>query len=107
MQSQLGAQLQPSYFQDLVVTCTSLATALRVDPSKAPDELAMDLGVHCEIWAKGFDSHHDYKVEVSTAVASGAGDQGYAQALPTLLADSATDLAGQLRGDLQKFARAH
>lgn len=107
LQSQLGAQLQPDYFQDLVVTCTSLATALRVDPDKSPDQLALDLGVHCQIWARGFDSNHDYKVKVSAAVASGSGDQGYAQALPTLLADSAHDLAGQLRSDLQKFATAH
>jgi len=105
VQSQLGVQLQPSYFQDLVITCSSLDTALRVDEKKAPGELGLDMSMHCSIWARGFDSQHDYKAQVSSAVAGGATDQGYAQALPALLADGANDMAAQLRGDLQKFAQ--
>lgn len=107
IQSQLRTQLQSSYFQDLVVTCTSLAVALHVDPRKSPGNVGMDLGLHCEIWARGFDAQHDYKTQVSAAVAGSAGDQGYAQALPQLLGDGATDIAGQLRGNLQQFAKAH
>jgi hypothetical protein len=104
VQSQLGAQLQADYFPDLVVTCTALTTVMREDQDKAPGNVAMDLGLHCAVWARGFDTNHDYKSQVSTAVASGAGDQAYADALPKLLADGAGDIAGQLRGDLQKIA---
>jgi hypothetical protein len=104
VQSQLGTQLQPNYFQDLVVTCSSLDTALRVDEKKAPGELGLDMTVHCSIWARGFDSNHDYKAQVWAPVSGGATDQGYAQTLPTLLADGANEVASQLRGDLQKFA---
>jgi hypothetical protein len=104
-QSQLGAQLQPSYFQDLVVTCTSLNVTLHVDQEKAPGNLSMDVGVHCAIWAHGFDASHDYKAQVSAAVGEGAGDPAYAQALPKLLADGTGDIAGQLRGDLQQFTQ--
>jgi hypothetical protein len=103
VQSQLGMQLQADYFQDLVVTCTSLTTAMRVDEDKAPGSVAMNLGLHCAVWSRGLDTNHDYKAEVSTAVASGAGDEAYAQALPKLLADGSSDIAGQLRGDLQKL----
>jgi hypothetical protein len=105
VQSQLGAQLQPSYFHDLVITCASLATTLHVDEEKAPGQLGLEMGLHCSIWAHGFDTDHDYKAQVSTAVAGGSTDQGYAQALPTLLADGANNVATQLRGDLQKFAQ--
>jgi hypothetical protein len=104
MQSQLGAQLQPSYIQDLVVTCSSLAVTLHVDEKKAPGNLAMDAALHCAIWAHGFDANHDYKVQVTTATGEGASDQAYAQALPKLLADSSGEIASQLRGDLQQFA---
>jgi hypothetical protein len=104
VQSQLGAQLQSSYFQDLVITCSSLDTSLRVDEKKAPDELQLQMNLHCGIWAHGFDSKHDYQVHVSVAVPGGATDQSYAQSLPTLLADGSNDMAGQLRADLQKFA---
>lgn len=104
VQSQLGAQLQSSYFQDLVITCSSLDTGLRVNEKKAPGSVAMDMALHCSIWAHGFDVNHDYKTQVSAAVADSAGDQGYAQALPKLLADGTGEIAGQLRGDLQKFA---
>lgn len=104
VQSQLGAQLRADYFPDLVVTCTALTTAMHVDQDKAPGNVAMDLGLHCAVWARGFDTGHDYKAQVSTAVASGAGDEAYAQALPKLLADGAGDIASQLRGDLQKMA---
>jgi hypothetical protein len=103
VQSQLGAQLQPSYFQDLVVTCTSLATTLHVDKKKAPGDLSMEMGLHCSIWAHGFDANHDYQTQVSAAVGDGSGDAGYAQALPRLLADGSGEIAGQIRGDLQKF----
>ncbi|GLQ96249.1 hypothetical protein [Dyella mobilis] len=106
VQSQLGAQLQPSYFQDLVVTCSSLVAGLHVNQKKAPGKLAMDVGMHCGIWAHGFDSSHDYEAAVSAAVGEGAADQAYAQALPKLLADSAGEIATQLRGDLQKFRGA-
>ncbi|GGA06426.1 hypothetical protein [Dyella caseinilytica] len=105
VQSQLGAQLQPSYFQDLVMTCSALDTALRVDEEKAPGELGLDMTLHCSIWARGFDTQHDYKVHVSAPVTGGATDQGYAQTLPSLLADGSNDMAIQLRGDLQKFAQ--
>jgi hypothetical protein len=105
VQSQLGAQLQSSYIHDLVVTCSSLDASVRVDQKKAPGDLAMDVGLHCAIWAHGFDANRDYKAQASTAVGEGAGDQAYAQALPKLLADSSDDIAGQLRGDLQKFAQ--
>jgi hypothetical protein len=103
VQSQLGAQLQPSYLQDLVVTCSSLDTSLHVNQKKAPGDLAIDVSLHCAFWAHGFDVNHDYKTQISTAVGEGAGDQAYAQALSTLLADSSRDIASQLRDDLQKF----
>jgi hypothetical protein len=106
VQSQLGAQLQPNYFQDLVVTCSSLDTALHVNEKKAPGELGLDMNLHCQIWARGFDTQHDYKAQVSTPVTGGATDQGYAQTLPTLLADGTNGIASQLRVDLQKFVRA-
>jgi hypothetical protein len=102
-QSQLGARLQADYFPDLVVSCSSLTTALRVDQDKAPGQLAMDLSVHCAVWAKGFDTNYDYKSQVSTAAGD---DNAYALALPTLLAHGADDVAGQLRGDLHKLNRA-
>ncbi|HTV84191.1 MAG TPA: hypothetical protein VME63_02230 [Dyella sp.] len=103
LQSQLGTRLQPDYFPDLVVTCTSLDAALHVDQDKAPGQLSMDLSLHCDVWAQGFDAHHDYKVRVST----GAGnDNAYALALPTLVASGADDIAAQLRGDLHKLNRA-
>jgi hypothetical protein len=105
VQSQLGARLQPSYFQDLVVSCSSLDAALHVNEKKAPGDLAMQMGVHCTIWAHGFDIDHDYRVQASAAVAEGSGDQGYAQALPKLLADSTGDIASQLHDDLQKLAQ--
>lgn len=104
VQSQLGAQLQSSYVQDLVVTCSSLSSDLRVDEDKSPGNVAMNLAVHCSIWAHGFDTGHDYKAQVSTAVGSGAVDQAYAQALPKLLADGAGDIANQMRGDIRKIA---
>lgn len=102
-QSQLGTRLQSDYFPDLVVNCTSLTTALRVDQDKAPGQLAMDLAVHCAVWARGFDANYDYKAQVSTAASN---DDAYALALPTLLADGADNVAGQLRGDLHKLNRA-
>jgi hypothetical protein len=46
VQSQLGAQLQPSYLQDLVVTCSSLDTSLHVNQKKAPGDLAIDVSLH-------------------------------------------------------------
>jgi hypothetical protein len=106
VQSQLGAQLQADYFQDLVVTCTGLTTTMRVDEDKSPGSVAMDLGLHCAVWSRGFDTNHDYKAQVSANVASGNGDQAYAQALPELLASGAGDIANQLRGDLQKLAHS-
>src|SRR5581483_7071323 len=105
MQSQLGAQLAASYVQDLVVTCNALNTSLRVDEEKSPGNVSMDLGVHCAIWAHGFEVNHDYKTQVSTAVGSGAGDQAYAQALPKLLTDGAGGIAEQMSGDIRKVAR--
>jgi hypothetical protein len=60
----------------------------------------MEMGLHCSFWARGFDTAHDYKTRVSTAVASAAGDQGYADALSKLVADGSLDLANQVRGDL-------
>jgi hypothetical protein len=104
VQSQLGTQLQSSYFQDLVVTCSSLDTALRVDEKKAPGEMQLEMSLHCGVWSHGFDAKHDYKVQVSTAVSGRASDQGYAQTLPALLASGASEVASQLRGDLQTFA---
>lgn len=101
VQSQLGSRLSGDYFSNLVVTCTALTAELRVDQDKAPGAVAMEMGLHCSFWARGFDTYHDYKTRVSTAVASGAGDQGYADALPTLVADSAADIARQVRGDLR------
>jgi hypothetical protein len=106
VQSQLGTQLQADYFQDLVVTCTSLTTTMRVDQDKSPGSVAMDLGLHCSVWSRGFDTNHDYKSQVSASVAGGDGDQAYAQALPKLLADGTSDIAGQLRGDLHKLAHS-
>jgi hypothetical protein len=105
VQSQLGAQLQSSYFEDLVVTCSSLDTALYVDEKKAPGEMQLAMSLHCGIWAHGFDAKHDYKVQVATAVSDGASDRGYVQALPILLTNGANDVASQLRDDLQTFAR--
>ena len=104
VQSQLGSQLAPSYVQDLVVTCDALSTSLHVDEDKSPGNVAMDLGLHCQIWAHGFDVKRDYKTQVSASVAGGVGDQAYAQALPKLLADGAGDIAGQMRGDIRKVA---
>jgi hypothetical protein len=101
VQSQLGSQLSGYYFSNLVVTCTALTAEVRVDQDKAPGEAAMDMGLHCSFWARGFDTSHDYKTRVSTAVASGAGDQGYVDALPTLVANSSADIAKQMRDDLQ------
>jgi hypothetical protein len=101
VQSQLGSQLSSDYFRNLVVTCTALTASLRVDQDKAPGDLAMDMGLHCSFWVRGFDTAHDYKTRISAAVASGAGDQGYAQALPKLVADGSADIAKQVRGDLQ------
>ncbi|GLQ94286.1 hypothetical protein [Dyella acidisoli] len=105
MQSQLGAQLTSSYEQDLVVTCSSLTTSLRVDQEKSPGNVSMDLGLHCAIWAHGFEATHDYKTQVSTSVAGGVGDQAYAEALPKLLTDGAGGIAEQMRGDIRKVAR--
>jgi hypothetical protein len=104
LQSQLGAQLAPSYVQDLVVTCDALSTSLRVDQDKAPGTVAMEVGLHCAMWAHGFDASHDYKAKVSAPVASDAGDQAYAQALPKLLADGAGDIASQMSADIHKLA---
>jgi len=104
VQSQLGTQVLHSYFQGLVVTCSSLAATLHVDEKKAPGELQLEMSLHCGIWARGFDADHDYTVHVSAAVSDGDGDQGYARALPVLLANGANDVAAQLRSDLQKFA---
>ncbi|MBE1159800.1 hypothetical protein [Dyella acidiphila] len=104
VQSQLGAQLQPDYFQDLVVTCTSLDAAVHVNEKKAPGELGLDLSMQCAIWARGFDTNHDYKAQVSASAAGSGSDQGYAQTLPTLLADGANEMASQLRADMQKAA---
>lgn len=104
MQSQLGEQLTASYVQDLVVTCTALTTSLRVDQDKSPGNMAMDLGLHCSIWAHGFDANHDYKSQVSASVTGSADDQAYARALPKLLADGAGDIANQMRGDIRKIA---
>jgi hypothetical protein len=101
VQSQMGAQLSSAYFRNLVVTCTALTAALRVDQDKAPGDVAMDMAVHCSFWAGGLDRAHDYKTRVSTAVISTAGDQGYADALPKLLADGSADIAKQVRDDLQ------
>jgi hypothetical protein len=101
VQSQLGSRLSDAYFSNLVVTCTALTATLRVDQDKAPGDVAMDMGLHCSFWARGFDTAHDYKTRVSTAVAGGAGDQGYADALAKLVADGSADIAGQVRGDLQ------
>lgn len=106
VQSQLGAQLQANYFQDLVVTCSSLKTTLRADSDNTPASLDMDLGLHCGIWARGFDVSHDYKARVSTAMGAAAGDQSYAQALPKLLADGADQIAVQLRTDLRKIGHS-
>jgi hypothetical protein len=104
VQSQLGAQLQPDYFPDLVVTCTSLDTELHVNEKKAPGELGLDMTVQCSVWSRGFDTNHNYKAAVSAAVGAGGSDPGYAQTLPTLLADGANEIAAQLRADLQKSA---
>ncbi|HUA81521.1 MAG TPA: hypothetical protein VL997_14180 [Dyella sp.] len=104
VQSQLGTQLQSSYVQDLVVSCSSLSTDLRVDEDKSPGHVAMNLALHCSIWARGFDTSRDYKTQVSAAVGNGASDQAYAQALPKLLADGAGDIANQMRGDLRSIA---
>lgn len=101
VQSQLGSRLSSDYFTNLVVTCTALTATLHVDQDKAPGDVAMDIGLHCSFWARGFDTAHDYKTRVSTAVAGGAGDQGYADALTKLVADGSADIAGQVHGDLQ------
>ncbi|GGA45286.1 hypothetical protein [Dyella nitratireducens] len=105
VQSQLGGQLAASYVQDLVVTCSGLTTSLRVDEDKSPGNVAMELGVHCSLWAHGFEAEHDYKTQPSASVAGGGGDQAYAQALPKLLADGAEDIAAQMRGDIRKIGR--
>lgn len=105
VQSQLGAQLAGNYVQDLVVTCNGLSTSLRVNEDKSPGNLAMELGLHCSLWAHGFQTDHDYKTQPSASVAGGVGDQAYAQALPKLLADGAEDIAAQMRGDIRKVAR--
>ncbi|RDS84964.1 hypothetical protein DWU98_03195 [Dyella monticola] len=104
VQSQLGSLLQPSYVPDLVVTCGAPTISLRVDQDKSPSTVAMDLGLHCAIWAHGYDANHDYKTQVSTAVASSTEDQAYAQALSKLVADSSSDIASQLRGDIGTIA---
>ena len=105
VQSQLGAQLASNYVQDLVVTCNGLTTSLRVNEDKSPGNVAMELGLHCSLWAHGFQTDHDYKTQPSASVAGGVGDQAYAQALPKLLADGAEDIAAQMRGDIRKVAR--
>lgn len=105
VQSQLGSQLASSYVQDLVVTCSALTTTLHVNEDKSPGNVAMDLGLHCQLWSHGFDVNHDYKTQVSASVAGGVGDQAYAQALPTLLVDGTADIANQMRGDIRKVAR--
>jgi len=105
VQSQLGAQLASSYVQDLVVTCGAVTTSLRVDEEKSPGNVAMDLGLHCSIWAHGFEVNHDYKTQVSASVGGGASDQAYAQALPKLVSDGAGGIADQMRGDIRKVAR--
>lgn len=106
MQSQLGKQLQGSYFQDLVVTCSSLKTSLHVETDKSPYKLDMEFNLHCSIWARGFDANRDYQAEASTTMGAGAGDQAYAQALPKLLVDGARQVAGQMHIDLHKIGRS-
>jgi hypothetical protein len=101
VQSQLGARLSSDYSSNLVVTCTALTATLRVDQDKAPGDVAMDMGLHCSFWARGFDTNHDYKTRVSTNVAGAAGDQGYADALAKLVADGSADIASQVSGDLK------
>lgn len=103
VQSQLRAQLGADYFPDLVVSCNALTATLRVDQDKAPGEIAMALTAHCSFWARGFDTTHDYKAQASAPVASTAGDQGYGDALPKLIADSSANLAEQLRSDLHRL----
>ncbi|GAB2585528.1 hypothetical protein ISP15_10770 [Dyella jejuensis] len=105
LQSQLGARLQSSYFQDLVVTCSALTAVMRVDQDKAPGHVSMDLALHCSVWARGFDANHDYKAQVSTAAAA-ADDQAYAQAVPALLSEGADAIAEQLRADLRTIGHA-
>jgi len=105
VQSQLGEQLSASYVQDLVVTCNGLTSSLRVDQDKSPGSVAMELGLHCSLWAHGFEAAHDYKAQPSASVAGGVGDAAYAQALPTLLSAGAGDIAAQIRGDIRKIAR--
>lgn len=104
VQSQLGEQLDASYVQDLVVTCSGLTTSLRVDQDKAPGQVAMALGLHCSMWANGRETAHDYKAQPSAAVAGGVGDAAYAQALPALLSEGAEDIAAKMREDIRKVA---
>lgn len=104
VQSQLGTQLASSYVHDLVVTCNGLTTSLRVDQDKSPGSVSMELGLHCSLWAHGYESARDYKTQPSASVGGGAADQAYAQALPKLLADGAGDIAEQMRGDIRKIA---
>jgi hypothetical protein len=104
VQSQLGTQLAASYVRDLVVTCSGLTTSLRVDQDKSPGNVAMDLGLRCALWVHGYEATHDYRSQPSASVAGGVGDQAYAQALPKLLADAASDIAGQMHGDIQKIS---
>ena len=96
LQSQLGQALQPDYFADLIISCDSLATEMRVNQKKAPGAVAMDLSIHCTINADGREASQTYQVKPSAAVGDAAGDTAYAQALPTLLAAGAKDLATQL-----------
>jgi hypothetical protein len=105
MQSQLGAQLASSYVHDLVVTCSGLTSSLRVDQDKSPGNLAMELGLHCALWAHGFETARDYRTQPSAALGAGAADQAYAEALPKLLADGAGDIAEQMRADIRKVSR--
>lgn len=104
VQSQLGQQLDGSYVPDLVVTCSGLTTGLRVDQDKSPGNVAMELGLHCSMWANGRETAHDYRTQPSASVAGGVGDAAYAQALPTLLAQGAENIAEQMRGDIRKVA---
>lgn len=105
LQSQLGQALQPDYFADLIISCDSIETGMRVNQKKAPGAVAMDLSIRCTINASGQETSHTYQVKPSTAVADGAGDTAYAQALPTLLAAGAKDLASQLDVGIKATAK--
>lgn len=101
LEAQLRAAVEKDYSTNLTIGCERLQADMKVNQDDAPDQLSLNISLHCTINARGFVSQHDYSAAPSATVKAGSSDTVYAAAFSTLLQQAGAQISANLSDDIK------